>query len=214
VHFAANRESLAFNREAFALPSGRFSHPAVTRNVALQVPMQGYQRGTQGICAGTLRVPAFKVPAAYKRSQVEDAISRDNAGGPARSKLLVRMKRLLDIAITRPADLAANSAQCARTVPQIDVVQILRTLRPELEKEHQQKLEKPTALLMYVNKAVREGEPVFSIRLPSSKLSLRNVALPLNCYSQAVTIVEFSLLAHAIRNHLKVVEPRRRGRTD
>jgi hypothetical protein len=197
----------------------------------------------------------------YKRNQVDDALCRSNdVQGPKKSRLLARVKRLLDTDRTLPAKRGAYQKQrlaflsekpgpgneaafqeyeifaldlalllAAQGVPQIDVVEILRTLRPALETEHREILEKPLSYYADISKAERSGEPVVS-RHPAF-LFVRQADKHANFVTKsgltaellhggekfwdrgkAATIVEFSLCAHVIRENLKVVEPRRKGR--
>lgn len=223
----------------------------------------GYPQGTPGdTLAGSFCLPHSGVSVAYKRSQIEDAISQSNVvRGPARSKLLVRMKRLLDLDRKTPLKRGNKRKQqyaffsedkpgagneiwfqeyevfaielaltlAAQGVPQIDVVQILRTLRPDLEKKHRELLEKPLIYYADIKKAVREGEPVVSEHpafLSVTQASNRSNFVTKNGltagvvhdymkiwdHGQAATTVEFSLFPHAIRSQLAKTEPRKKGR--
>ena len=113
----------------------------------------------------------------YKRSQLEDAICKANRAerGAVRTKLLARIKRLLDVDRTLAPKRGADSRQrfaffseerrgtgqeasfaefeifaldvalqlAMHGIPQIDIVEILRHLRPELEERHRKLLADP-----------------------------------------------------------------------
>ena len=202
----------------------------------------------------------------YKRSQVEDALCRSNAvRGAARSKLLVRLKRLLDIdrglAPKRGASqrcaffseegpgkgqeasfqeyevfaLDVGLLMAAQSLPQIDVVEILRELRPSLEKEYQTIVTRPLAYYADLKKAERKRGPLISnhpifitvtAAVDKSTASVTRSGFTAEILhggagwwnhfwstkGKAATTLEITLLAHALRSILSNIKPRRKGR--
>ena len=206
----------------------------------------------------------------YKRSQIEDAICRSTVStGAARSKILVRIKRLLDIdrVLKRSRNpKGKQSGQYAffsaeppgrgqevsfqeyeafalnlalqfldQGLPQHDVVEILRSMRPALELEHQSILAKPLAHFMDTKKAVREpSETIFSedpvfvaigkSSNPKSPRSSNGFTAEIlhggdgwwnhlwSARGRSVTTAEITLTAHVLNSQLVAAKPRKKGR--
>lgn len=120
-------------------------------------------------------------------------------------------------------------------VPQTDVVEILRTLRPSLEAEHRKILAKPLTFFADFPEARRDGEPVISnhpIFLAVTPASGQNTPFVTksgltatllrggtawwnhfwDSNGKAVTTLEITLLAQALHGRLMAIAPRRKGR--
>jgi hypothetical protein len=208
----------------------------------------------------------------FKRSQVEDAICRASMlRGQARSKALVRIKRLLDIdRRLRPRPKAARYAFFSEAgpgkgqeilfspyeafaldialfivmqgMPQLDIVEIFRFLRADLEIEHKGILAKP--LRYYMSPPTDEEpeqtdsseHPIFLAITPAALTTSPEATHPLpfvtkggltaqilrggsewwnqfwETRGKALTTLELTLLAHALHAQLQVVRPRQKGR--
>lgn len=202
----------------------------------------------------------------YKRSQVEDAICF-GLRGEARSKQMVRIKRLLDI--DRKLEMRQRANQktrfaffseegpgtgqetsfqayevfalevalglAAQGIPQTDVVEIVRALRPHLEGEHRKILATPLEYYSDIRRAERHSEPVASkhpVFLSVSQAAGRRTTFKTRAgftaelmhggeawwhhfwqtQGKAATTLEITLTAHSLHHQLSRVEPRKKGR--
>jgi len=203
----------------------------------------------------------------YKRSQLEDAICKANRAerGIARTKLLARIKRLLDVDRTLGAKRGASPVQryaffseaprgsgqeasfteyeifaldvavhiAMHGIQQSDIVELLRHLRPNLEQFHRELLthtidqfdftmpvsgpkpkEAPQRWFLSVTAAGRSADFATKGGFTASLLKGGGEWWT-HVFSDAgrtATIIELSVSPAFIREQLRVIEPRRKGR--
>jgi hypothetical protein len=199
----------------------------------------------------------------YKRSQLEDAICKANRAerGPVRTRLLAKIKRLLDIDRALAPKRGAESRQryaffsekrrgtgqeasfaeyevfaldvalqlAMHGIQQTDIVEILRQLRPELEERHRKLLASPFDLKTPASPSPGIGEQRSFLSVsaagPSASFTTKDkftAALLAgttdwlnHVFSEtgkAATIVELTFSPAELRDYLRVIEPRRKGR--
>ena len=124
----------------------------------------------------------------------------------------------------------------AQGVPQIDIIEILRSLRPNLEAEHKRILAKPLDQPPEILRAIREGRIDMSMRDPVFLCVTQAIDRPVSFVTKsgltgnlvrsnedlwnlfvsnnrrAITALELSLLPHTLHWQLTNIEPRRKGR--
>lgn len=123
----------------------------------------------------------------------------------------------------------------AQGVPQIDVIEILRSLRPRLEAEHRRILAKPLDASPETVRAIHEGridvslkDPVFLCVTAAADRTVpfvtksgltgdlvRSINELWNRFEmarKAITAIELSLLPHTLHWQLTNIEPRKKGR--